>query len=375
MAEQSEQRQRYGYTDESGNRVSALRDMFNGGGPGQSGTTFQGGGALSSLGNALGGPAMFGGGDGVNMGRVAGGAIGGMALGPVGGLLGGLVGGGMGRGGWGYTDAMGNRVSAGTDMIDGGGRGMAGDTFQGGPFSGLLNAFGIRPLGYNARQAAMQQDANAPSLMAPATAPAATSVAPPAQLDTAPANSAYSLTQQNIQLLQTIGLALDAMPGEPATQQEIDALGRYPTPMGAPMSAQPGLLSPPASTAATTDPRLLPIQTPNIADLEAYLSGQPTAMATSPMLSVPAISGSPIRPMPDFAVLRPHVSRSTGRIPPMQGFLPVKTDIRPPPPAPPGMNLPVNPGAAEANRAYIEMLRRAAERGNPIRPAASILPR
>ena len=57
----------------------------------------------------------------------------------------------------------------------------------------------------------------------------------------------------------------------------------------------------------------------------------------------------------------------------MQGFLPVKTDIRPPPPAPPGMNLPVNPGAAEANRAYIEMLRRAAERGNPIRPM--LLPR
>jgi len=113
---------------------------------------------------------------------------------------------------------------------------------------------------------------------------------------------------------------------------------------------------------------------PDIADLEAYLSGQPAAMATSPMLSVPAISGSPIRPMSDLPVLRPYVSRSTGRIPPMQGFLPVM-DIRPPPPAPPGMATPPNAGVAAANQAYIEMLRRAAASGNPIRPAASMLPR
>jgi len=259
------------------------------------------------------------------------------------------------------------------DLIDGGGPGRSGDEFEGGLLSDFLNALGVRPRGFEDRQIATQRDTFSPPLIAPATAPAATSVAPPAQLDTAPANSAYSLTQQDIQLLQTIGLALDAMPGEPATQQEIDALGRYPTPMGAPMSAQPGLLSPPASTAATTDPRLLPIPTPNIADLEAYLSGQPTAMATSPMLSVPAISGSPIRPMSDLPVLRPYVSRSIGRVPPMPDFQPVMDIL--PPPVPIGMNLPVNPDAAEANRAYIEMLLRAAASGNPIRPAASMLPR
>lgn len=240
------------------------------------------------------------------------------------------------------------------DLIDGGGAGRSGDEFEGGLLSDVLNALGVRPRGFEDRQIATQRDTFSPPLIAPATAPAATSVAPPAQLDTAPANSAYSLTQQDIQLLQTIGLALDAMPGEPATQQEIDALGRYPTPMGAPMSAQPGLLSPPASTAA--------------------LSGQPAAMATSPMLSVPAISGSPIRPMSDLPVLRPYVSRSIGRVPPMPDFQPVM-DISPPPPAPAGMNLPVNPDAAEANRAYIEMLLRAAASGNPIRPAASMLPR
>lgn len=44
------------------------------------------------------------------------------------------------------------------DMVDGGGAGRSGDTFQGGGLrSGLLNAIGVRPLGYNQRQAEMQQ--------------------------------------------------------------------------------------------------------------------------------------------------------------------------------------------------------------------------
>lgn len=40
------------------------------------------------------------------------------------------------------------------DMLDGGGAGRAGQTFQGGPLSGLLNALGIRPMGYRDRLAA-----------------------------------------------------------------------------------------------------------------------------------------------------------------------------------------------------------------------------
>lgn len=40
------------------------------------------------------------------------------------------------------------------DMIDGGGMGRAGSEFEGGPFSGLLNALGIRPQGYAARMEA-----------------------------------------------------------------------------------------------------------------------------------------------------------------------------------------------------------------------------
>lgn len=40
------------------------------------------------------------------------------------------------------------------DMIDGGGMGRSGQTFEGGPLSGFLNQLGIRPRGYEDRLAA-----------------------------------------------------------------------------------------------------------------------------------------------------------------------------------------------------------------------------
>ena len=184
MAEQSEQRQRYGYTDESGNRVSAMRDMFNGGGPGQSGTTFQGGGLLSDIGNALGGPGGFSGGNDngggfISPGGLLGGAIGGAFFGPFGGLLGGLLGRQIGRG----------------------------------------------------RQAVPTPDGGAASLMAPAMAPA-TSSAPtmptmrplqPVGMDSMPA-----LTADQIRMLREMGIDVGGMEGEPASHSELAALLRSP---------------------------------------------------------------------------------------------------------------------------------------------------
>ena len=37
------------------------------------------------------------------------------------------------------------------DMLDGGGAGRSGETFEGGPLSGFLNALGVRPQGYQER--------------------------------------------------------------------------------------------------------------------------------------------------------------------------------------------------------------------------------
>ena len=58
------------------------------------------------------------------------------------------------------------------DMINGGGAGRAGDTFEGGPLSGLLNMLGIKPRGFYDRQEDQQ---TAPIPMMPMPPP----VAPP----------------------------------------------------------------------------------------------------------------------------------------------------------------------------------------------------
>ncbi len=39
------------------------------------------------------------------------------------------------------------------DMFDGGGMGRSGQKFEGGPFSAILNALGVKPMGYNDRMA------------------------------------------------------------------------------------------------------------------------------------------------------------------------------------------------------------------------------
>lgn len=74
-------------------------------------------------------------------------------------------------GNWGYTDAEGNKVSALRDMTDGGGAGRYGDTFEGGPISGLLNNIGVRPNGYRRRKAAPDRGSVDTPRGAPVAAP------------------------------------------------------------------------------------------------------------------------------------------------------------------------------------------------------------
>jgi hypothetical protein len=51
-------------------------------------------------------------------------------------------------------------------MLNGGGAGRAGQTFEGGGLSGLLNSLGIRPMGYQDRLAEARPQPN-PMLMTP----------------------------------------------------------------------------------------------------------------------------------------------------------------------------------------------------------------
>lgn len=96
-----------------------IRDRFDGGGPGVSGGPFRGGGLISAVGNAL------------TNNR-------GMGVGPEA---------GVGFAGYGYQGPNG-WVPAGVDMLNGGGAGMMAPYFSGGGhYSGLLNLFGVTPMG------------------------------------------------------------------------------------------------------------------------------------------------------------------------------------------------------------------------------------
>lgn len=130
-------------------RYTSLRDMFDGGGKGQSGPRFEGGGILSAAANAVARPA-----------------------------------GSRERGDPDMRTGIGGFAR---DMFDGGGFGRTGPTFQGGPygglFGGLLNAAGVRPMGYMERLGSVRPQMR-PQMP---TSPAAAAYTPPA--GTAPADT------------------------------------------------------------------------------------------------------------------------------------------------------------------------------------------
>jgi hypothetical protein len=79
-------------------------------------------------------------------------------------------------------------VSAFRDMINGGGAGMEGPRFEGGPISGLLNTIGVKPLGYNDRAANYQEP--------PTAGQASRRAVPPVQIKEENPNLAMELLLQ-----------------------------------------------------------------------------------------------------------------------------------------------------------------------------------
>ena len=109
-------------------------DMFDGGGPGRSGDTFEGGGIISTIGNALGGPKIFG-----NA----------------------FVDGDDAPGG-GIRVKHSQSVPFFVDAFDGGGFGYAGNYFSDGPYSILANLLGIMPEGSENLEAPREPNIFAP---------------------------------------------------------------------------------------------------------------------------------------------------------------------------------------------------------------------
>ena len=100
------------------------------------------------------------------------------------------------------------------DMLDGGGAGRAGQTFEGGPLSNFLNDIGIRPMGYQDRLSAarpMPQPGPRPTYMAPAAPP--TPAQPPADPYAPGAVTTTVLGQlSDEQLIRLIQNAMQAPP-------------------------------------------------------------------------------------------------------------------------------------------------------------------
>lgn len=99
-------------------RYTSIRDMFDGGGAGQSGAQFEGGGFLSAAANAIARPQ-----------------------------------GSVERGDADMRTGFGGFLR---DAVNGGGWGASGSTFSGGLLSPFANAFGVKPMGEQQRMADAQ---------------------------------------------------------------------------------------------------------------------------------------------------------------------------------------------------------------------------
>lgn len=99
------------------------------------------------------------------------------------------------------------------DMLNGGGAGRAGDTFEGGPLSDFLNGLGIRPMGYQDRLSAarpMPRPMSGPTAM---TSAATTPAQPPADPYAPGAITTTPIGQMtDEQLLRLIRNAIQAPP-------------------------------------------------------------------------------------------------------------------------------------------------------------------
>ncbi len=119
-----------------------VKDMFDGGGAGRSGSSFQGGGLLSSAANRVATPRGS---------RTSGGEMRPQSRPDMAAMM--------------QRQQGQQRPTFFQDMFDGGGMGATGDSFQGaGLYSGLLNMLGVKPMGAQDRatMASFQSAQNAP---------------------------------------------------------------------------------------------------------------------------------------------------------------------------------------------------------------------
>lgn len=252
----------YGYTDKEGNKVSALRDMFDGGGAGTSGSTFKGGGIISAIANAA-NVAPHGYHDN-NSNNNSGGSGSAQRSAPQRsapqqstrvktsgtGILDFFDGGGLGYSGPSFRglpistifNTMGVRPAGSQvanprqqaglyDFVDGGGYGQSGQDFRGmGAYSVLANALGVKPMGYEDRLSATRPQARSAYSATSAEAPTATSIDAAPQVDVTPLDPAGAMPID--MLIQIANQGIDNAEFVPTNTLEYgDPLGREVNPL------------------------------------------------------------------------------------------------------------------------------------------------
>lgn len=235
-----------------------------------------------------------------------------------GGLLGRLFGGGGQRGG--IFNLTGPR-----DFFDGGGLGASGPQFQGGNYSGLLNLVGVSPLGQGLRS----QMAPTPAMAPQGTRQLPPGAMPPGQQPAAlrpvqtPTMTPGSASQPGTRLPINMQGMVQGSGQTPATgyvgadtrrmaqgSGQTPATGYVSTDMAAPIAP------------AAMNPSLLPRATPDIGQLERYLSGQPQAMGFTPNVNTLSATRSARLPINMQGVIAGSgQTPATGYAPPPRGNL------------------------------------------------------
>ncbi len=113
-----------------------------------------------------------------------------------------------------------------TDAFDGGGAGKSGDTFAGGPLSELLNALGIRPHGFGAREMGPRPMAN------PAYSQPRISTSGPMPPMAPPMPPTYNPLSPGMAITQTPLPPQGQMPQEQLIAMLMQALNAPPTSLG-----------------------------------------------------------------------------------------------------------------------------------------------
>lgn len=163
------------------------------------------------------------------------------------------------------------------DMFDGGGMGRAGDTFEGGLFSGLLNEMGVRPYGYNARHGQQGTDRAPEQSIRPQARPQGVTASSRGPSYASAGNAAVAAPAASPQVAAAIAQAVSpqAARGQHNMQMAEGLMGATAVPQAPPMSGPAGAPSQTAGMKRLSPGLAAMLQSPPAEEVQGYLDSPP----------------------------------------------------------------------------------------------------